>query len=251
MGLKGAAFLCLWNGFDETRTEDYENWHTCEHVPERVAAPGFLEGRRYGDFERTQSRYLTLYDLESLAALDTKEYLDLQQRPTPWSARMRPAFRDVLRIPFETVASAGVGCAGHVAVFAFTATVSAALTAERSAELLAHRLARHDISAYHVGHARRVPSYNVFDLAGDPEPDRQRIIILQETTTKERARAALEWSIRLARDADIQVLRAETQALLFNVCHQDVAEKWRRVTPRPQGAEGAAPGPRDLSTDSA
>ena len=103
MSLNGAAFLALWNDFDPALDAEYDCWHTFEHVPERVGIAGILSGRRYVARERERWRYFTLYELESLAALDGPEYADVVERPTAWSASMRPSFRNFLRSPCATL----------------------------------------------------------------------------------------------------------------------------------------------------
>ena len=45
------AFLALWNDFDPGRDEEYNRWHTYEHVPERLSirlssTPGRVGCRR-------------------------------------------------------------------------------------------------------------------------------------------------------------------------------------------------------------
>ena len=82
MPLAGRALLVLWNDIRRDREVEYDRWHTIEHVPERVAVPGFLGGRRYVDRTRERHRYFTLYELASLAALDTDEYRDLVANPS-------------------------------------------------------------------------------------------------------------------------------------------------------------------------
>jgi hypothetical protein len=116
MPLGGHALLVLWNDVRRDREVEYDRWHTVEHVPERVAVPGFLGGRRYVDRTRQRHRYFTLYELESLAALDTDEYRDLVANPTPWSASMRPDFANFVRVPASVVASDGDGIGAAVAV---------------------------------------------------------------------------------------------------------------------------------------
>ena len=101
------AFLALWNDIDPSRTTEYERWHTLEHVPERVWAPGFVSGTRYVATRSGQPRYFTRYDLEDLSALATPAYRDLVDHPTPWSASMRPAFSHFLRKPCQGVALEG------------------------------------------------------------------------------------------------------------------------------------------------
>ena len=119
MTLKGSAFLALWNYFDPARDDEYNCWHTFEHVPERVGIEGILSGRRYIARERSEQRYFTLYELDGLAALDGPGYKDVVDRPTEWSAAMRPSFRNFLRSPCTTILTAGLGMAGCIATFRF------------------------------------------------------------------------------------------------------------------------------------
>jgi hypothetical protein len=119
MTLKGAAFLALWNDFDPGRDAEYNRWHTFEHVPERVGIEGILAGRRYAARERSERRYFTLYELAGLAALDGPQYADVVDRPTAWSAAMRPSFRNFLRSPCATVLTTGLGMAGSIVTFRF------------------------------------------------------------------------------------------------------------------------------------
>ena len=93
------AVLALWNDIEPERIDEYERWHTLEHVPERVAAPGFMAGSRYVSVASGIPRYFTLYELESLDSVQTPQYRCLVDEPTPWSASMRPAFRRFLRKP--------------------------------------------------------------------------------------------------------------------------------------------------------
>lgn len=94
------ALLALWNGVaDGFPLDEYEDWHAFEHVPERVGLPGFVEARRYRHRHAGGTRYFTCYWLESLQALDTPGYRDLLANPTPWSARMRAALTDFVRLP--------------------------------------------------------------------------------------------------------------------------------------------------------
>ncbi|WP_158287719.1 hypothetical protein [Falsiroseomonas bella] len=112
----GHAFLALWNDLAGGREAEYDAWHTREHVPERVAAPGFRSGRRYVAPAHPVHRWFTLYDLADLGCLETPEYRDLLDNPTPASAAMRPHFRSFLRVPCVRLGAAGSGLAGALAV---------------------------------------------------------------------------------------------------------------------------------------
>lgn len=234
MALTGSAFLCLWNDFDPALADEYERWHTLEHVPERVASPGFLSGRRYADFGQSDGRYLTLYDLESMQALETSEYLDLQRNPTPWSARMRRYFRGFQRIPFETLASEGEGCASHIALIALETDIHNDRAAHEMVERLTLARKASQNVAFHVGRAFSVPAYGVFGLEADTNSERQRIIAIQEATTGAQAEELLS-NTRKQLKADIggvEISRAETTSLIFNVFHEDVVTRWRRPPAR-------------------
>lgn len=47
MGLLGSGALAIWNGIAPEAEREFDRWHTYEHIPERMALPGFLRGRRY------------------------------------------------------------------------------------------------------------------------------------------------------------------------------------------------------------
>lgn len=120
MALNGAAFLALWNDVDPARDAEYNCWHTCEHVPERVGIRGVMAGRRYVARERGDDRYFTLYELQRLAALAGAEYVDVVEHPTDWSLSMRPSLRNFQRHPCTTLVSLGSGVAGAIATFRLT-----------------------------------------------------------------------------------------------------------------------------------
>jgi hypothetical protein len=110
------ALLALWNDLRPGREAEYDAWHTREHVPERVAAPGFRNARRYVARTHPTHRWFTLYEVDGLHAFDTPEYRDLLANPTPWSASMRLDFRNFLRAPCEEIGSAGFGLGAALAV---------------------------------------------------------------------------------------------------------------------------------------
>jgi hypothetical protein len=164
MTLKGSAFLALWNDFDPGRDAEYNRWHTFEHVPERVGIEGFLSGRRYVARERRDRRYFTLYELEGLAALDGPQYADVVDRPTEWSAAMRPSFRNFLRSPCETILTSGLGMAGCIATF----RLGAAREVDASAvgAVLHALLESSGINAVHLGRVDTSAKFPVKNAAG-------------------------------------------------------------------------------------
>jgi hypothetical protein len=117
MALPGRAFLALFNDFDPARDAEYNEWHSREHVPERLSVPGMSRARRYVNRADPQFPYFTLYEMDSAAVMQSQPYLHLLDHPSPWSAQMRPGFRRFLRIPCRGLASAGDGLAGRLATF--------------------------------------------------------------------------------------------------------------------------------------
>jgi hypothetical protein len=63
--------------------EEFNAWYDEEHLPERLAIPGFRSARRWVS-GRT---YLATYELDSAAVLQSAAYLARYQNPTPWSKR--------------------------------------------------------------------------------------------------------------------------------------------------------------------
>lgn len=107
------SHLALWNDIESHRIQEYDRWHTLEHVPERVWVPGFIASTRYVAATPGQVRYFTLYELENLDCLRSSAYQDLVDQPTPWSALMRPSFSNFLRKTGPVAVQVGntYGCA--------------------------------------------------------------------------------------------------------------------------------------------
>ena len=93
----GALLLNAMN-VEPGAEDDFNAWYDEEHIPALSQVPGTLAARRYriGDDPGATHRYVAIYHLESpeVATSDAwKQAID-----TVWSARIRPAFRDRLRI---------------------------------------------------------------------------------------------------------------------------------------------------------
>ena len=66
--------------------DDFNNWSDREHLPERVAIPGFLDARRFVSTE-APLRYLSMYLTETFDVLDSPAYRAALAKQTPWSVR--------------------------------------------------------------------------------------------------------------------------------------------------------------------
>lgn len=90
-----AAVAMWWDVAPEMRAE-WEDWHTSEHMPERLAIPGFLRGTRYVALSGEPS-YFVLYEAASLDVITSGPYLERLNNPTPWSRKMMPHHRNMVR----------------------------------------------------------------------------------------------------------------------------------------------------------
>ena len=83
----------------------FNAWYDQEHVPNRLAVDGFLNGRRYKAAEEQGPRYLALYDLESLEVLQGTGYQRLiderSEREKNMLARIPMIDRRVLQLVID------------------------------------------------------------------------------------------------------------------------------------------------------
>lgn len=83
---------------------EFNEWYNTEHIPALAAVPGTLWARRYRGSGAKQ-RYVALYHLASPEVPDSAAWKAAAN--TPWTERMRPHFRDHLRIVSKRYARAG------------------------------------------------------------------------------------------------------------------------------------------------
>ncbi len=111
-----AAFLALWND-TAADVNEYNAWHTREHVAERLGVPGFLSARRYVRRQGTLPFFFTVYELQSLDVMQSDAYLRIVGNPSPLSQSMRPHMRRFLRRACATRVRLGAGIGGLVAIW--------------------------------------------------------------------------------------------------------------------------------------
>jgi hypothetical protein len=97
-------------GFDiaAEAIDEHDDWHTHEHLPERLAIPGFLRGSRWVAL-KGGPRYFVLYEVERLDVLASPAYLERLNHPSPWTAKMMPHYRGMTRGLCTVAASVGAG----------------------------------------------------------------------------------------------------------------------------------------------
>jgi hypothetical protein len=113
-----AAVAMWWDIAPEVRAE-WEDWHTREHMPERLGIPGFLRGTRW-IAESGQPSYFVLYEAERLATLTAGTYVERLNHPTPWSLKMMPHHRNMVRSLCEVRTTWGGGVPQTLATIRFS-----------------------------------------------------------------------------------------------------------------------------------
>ena len=225
------AFLALWNSVAPEVQAEYEAWHSLEHVPERTALPGFVETWRYRALH-DPLRYFTCYALDSLAALDTPGYHAVMAQPSPWSARMRPALRDFVRLPCTLRGAVGVSTAAQlvVSVLDITPENIAACAGRISARAL-----NHHIVCAHWGQLADMDAYPVAGLGNQAsnalgQGAHRHVLMLQGVDPARLLEQTLQLCAELAPYSST-VIAPEAFCLLSHTRH-DALDTATRLAPR-------------------
>jgi len=68
--------------------EEFNAWYDSEHLPERLAIPGFRSARRWSaDCAPAEGKYRATYELDSPAVLQSPAYIARYSGATPWTQR--------------------------------------------------------------------------------------------------------------------------------------------------------------------
>jgi hypothetical protein len=97
----GGLLLYAMNVAPEAET-DFNAWYDEEHIPRLSAVPGCLVARRFritSAVSEGRQRYLALYHLTAPEVCSSDAWREAAV--TPWTEKMRPHFRDGLRLPLR------------------------------------------------------------------------------------------------------------------------------------------------------
>ncbi|TXC84826.1 hypothetical protein FRZ40_20455 [Paraburkholderia azotifigens] len=186
MSLLGKAAVLIWNDVLDTERDAFYRWHDKEHIPERLALPGFLRGRRYRGSGVTE--WLTLYEADDVAVLTSPAYLERLNNPTPLTQSTVRAFRNTARSICIVEKTTGASTGGHALTLPLPAGFDAkhlfegdapAITADTGV-LAAHLFVADDAASHLDTREARERAYVV--------PSR---VLLVETSTLEAAQKQL------------------------------------------------------------
>ncbi len=98
---------------------DHDDWHTYEHMHERLSIPGFERATRW--VAQTGSpTYMVIYEVAGVDVATSAAYLARLNNPTPWTESMMGRFRGMIRGFCTVVASAGFGLGKTVVSMRFS-----------------------------------------------------------------------------------------------------------------------------------
>ena len=102
----GQAAITMWWDIAPDMRSEFEDWHSHEHMPERLGIPGFLRGTRCAACSGEPS-YFVLYEASHLATITGGAYLERLNHPSPWSRKMMPHHANMVRSLCRVRASFG------------------------------------------------------------------------------------------------------------------------------------------------
>jgi len=88
--MASSALLVVQVDIDPAREDEFNRWYDEEHVPEKLAAPGFSSARRFKHFT-IPHRYLAIYEVEDGDTVTNPTYMSQPQ--SEWSASIMQAWR--------------------------------------------------------------------------------------------------------------------------------------------------------------
>jgi len=97
MAMIGNAAMLLWYDIVPEQIAQHDEWHTREHFAERVGVPGFLRAQRWIAREGTAPRCFVSYEVRDVDVLTSPAYEARLNQPTPWTQRIMPHFRHMVR----------------------------------------------------------------------------------------------------------------------------------------------------------
>jgi hypothetical protein len=115
----GRAAMLLFFDIAPEAIAEHDDWHTHEHLPERLSIPGFVRGTRWVALRAGQSRYFVIYEVSGVGILTSAPYLERLNNPTPWTQKMMPHYRGMTRGFCAVTGKAGLGLGNAALVVRF------------------------------------------------------------------------------------------------------------------------------------
>ena len=138
MSVIGKAALAMWWDMSDLHRSEFEHWHTHEHFPERLGIPGFRRVTRWTSADGEEGVFV-MYELDDYEVLASPAYLARLNAPTPWSARLMPQHRNMIRSQCRVLESSGISPAQN----ALTIRLSPASGRDQELRAAIRRMSKH------------------------------------------------------------------------------------------------------------
>ncbi len=112
--------MVAWHDLAEGSETDHDDWHSHEHMFERVGIAGFRRGRRCRSVSDDTESYFLMYEVDDFDVLTSAAYRARLNAPTEWSQRIIPTIRDMNRTLCRVRSSFGGGVGGYVLTVRFS-----------------------------------------------------------------------------------------------------------------------------------
>ncbi|AET93587.1 hypothetical protein [Caballeronia cordobensis] len=191
--LLGEGAVLVWNDVVSAGREQFYEWHDKEHIPERLAIPGFRRGRRYVRPGHSPE-WLTMYEAADLDVVVSPAYLERLNTPTPATVDTLRYFRNTSRAVCRIVHSVGSSSGGHVLALRLDvpAQQAEAMKAYLCAEAFPRAAALTSVVACHLYMADQSGSHIDTAESSTRAFDVPAWVVLIETTTPQAAESARE-----------------------------------------------------------
>ena len=113
-----SGILVVWTDVAAKHETEFNSWYNEQHLPERLAVPGFHEARRYGC--EVSPKYLAYYETTTPEVMTSDSYIERLANPTDWTRRVMPWFVGTVRTVCKVVANFGHGIGGAVQTITFS-----------------------------------------------------------------------------------------------------------------------------------
>ena len=100
------GLMAFWADIDEADRLRFQEWHNCEHIPERISIPGFNVGRRYRGLNDAPT-FLMFYETDTASVFASDAYMARLNDPTPWTKESLTYFRNPSRNIYGLLAETG------------------------------------------------------------------------------------------------------------------------------------------------
>jgi hypothetical protein len=122
MTIDSPAVLLVQNDVAPGREASFDAWYLADHMPDRVATPGFRRARRWRALAGGP-RDLSLYEIDGLAVMASPPYLARLAEPTEGTRRHMDAFLGMVRAACDVPKAEGFADGGFAALLPISSPV--------------------------------------------------------------------------------------------------------------------------------